>query len=143
MIGLLAKIIRTSNLIKNVLRSYGKVWRKSNFCILWFYWLIYFYIFNPLPRNASFLILKHSCVREELSDVVFFFQCNFNKPLCKNIFLVSFHLHNSCAPPQLIIFPSTNICAVEDIQRLRFGISKSPDKFTGKPKIVSHPKISQ
>ena len=83
MIGLLAKIIRTSNSFKNVLRYFGKVWRKLNLCILWFDWLIALYIFTPLPRNASFLIVKHSCVREELSDVVFFFRHNFNRSLCK------------------------------------------------------------
>ena len=27
--------------------------------------------FTQLPRNASFLIVKHNCVREKLSDVVF------------------------------------------------------------------------
>ena len=43
-------------------------------CILWFDWLIALYLFIPLFRNASFLIVKHSCVREELTDVVLFLQ---------------------------------------------------------------------
>ena len=47
------------------------------------------------------------------------------------------------APPQLPLFPSPTTCAVDDFQRLRFDNSQSPDKFTGKPKIVSHPTSSQ
>ena len=43
-------------------------------CIIRFDWLIALYIFTLLPRNASFLIVKNSCVREEVSDVVFFLQ---------------------------------------------------------------------
>ena len=43
-------------------------------CIIQFYWLIALYLFVSLVRNASFLILKNSCVREELTDVVFFLQ---------------------------------------------------------------------
>ena len=31
-------------------------------------------MFTPLPLNVSFLIVKHTCVREELSDVIFFLQ---------------------------------------------------------------------
>ena len=59
------------------------------------------YLFTPLPLNASSLIVKYSCVREELSDL--------NKSLCKNIFMVIFFLCTSplvLAPPQLTIFPS-------------------------------------
>ena len=40
-------------------------------------------------------------------------------------------------------FNGPNMCAVENFQRLRFGNSQSTDKFKGKPKIVSLPKISQ
>ena len=43
-------------------------------CILQFYRLIALYLFISLVRNASFLIVKKSCVREELTDVVFFLQ---------------------------------------------------------------------
>ena len=74
MIGTLAKIIKTSNLFQNVKRYSDKVLHKSIFCIFWFEWLIALYLFTPLPCNAIFLILKHRCVREELSDVVFFLQ---------------------------------------------------------------------
>ena len=115
-------------------------------------WLIALYLFTPLSRNTSFPIIKHSCVREELSDVVFFFRQNFNKSLCKNIFLVSLRLCTSplvCAPPQLTLslhLPPLQrpiICAVDNFQRLIFGNSQSPDNFTGKPKIVSLPTSSQ
>ena len=102
--------------------------------------------FTPLPRNASVPIIKHSCVREELSDVVFFFRRNFNKSLCKNIFLVISHsrpLPLVGAPPKLTLLPSPTTCAVENFQRLRFVNSQSLDKFTGNPKIVSHSKSSQ
>ena len=140
---MLTKIIITSNSSKNVLRYFGKVWLESSLWILWFDWLIALYLFTPLPRNASFLIFKHSCVREELSDV--------NKSLCKNIFLVSSRLGTSPlvrVPPQLT-FPFTyhpfngpGIYAVENFQFLRFVNSQSPDKLTGKPKIVSLPTSS-
>ena len=101
MIGPLAKFVRTSNSFKIVLRYFGKVRRKSNVCIIRFDWLIALYLFTLLPRNESFLIIKSSGVREELSDV--------NKPLCKNIFLVSLRLCTSPlvrAPPQLTLFTS-------------------------------------
>ena len=42
-------------------------------CIIQFDWLIAVYVFISLVRNASFLIVKNSGVREELSDVVFFY----------------------------------------------------------------------
>ena len=43
-------------------------------CILRFDWLIALYLFISLVRNVSFLIVKNSCVRKELTDVVFFLQ---------------------------------------------------------------------
>ena len=91
----------TLNAFKIVPRYFGKVWRRSNLCIIQFYWLIALYLFTPFPRNASFTIVKHSCVREELSDV--------NKSLCKNICFVSSCLCISPlvrAPPQLTPTPS-------------------------------------
>ena len=111
MIGPLAKIIITSNSFNNLLRYFVKVWRKSNLCILWFDFLIDLYHFTPLPCNTIFLIVKHSCVREEPSYVFFFFRHNFNKSLYKNIFLVSLHsrpLPLIRAPPQLTLFISPN-----------------------------------
>ena len=60
--------------------------------------------------------------------------------------LVSSHSFTSPlvrAPPQLPISPSPTTSGVDNFQHLIFGNSQSPDKFTGKPKIVSHPKSSQ
>ena len=54
-------------------------------CIIQYDWLIVLYIFIPLVRIASFLIVKNSCVREELTDV--------KSPLVS-------------APPQLTLFTS-------------------------------------
>ena len=42
--------------------------------ILRFNWLICLYLFMSLVRNASFLIIKNSCVREELIDLPLFLQ---------------------------------------------------------------------
>ena len=101
MISTLSQIIRDSKKIKTILRYFSKVWRKSNLCILRFDWLTALYIFNPLPCNASFLIVKKSCVRDELSDV--------KKSLFKNIFLESLHWRTSplvLTPPQLTLPPS-------------------------------------
>ena len=46
-------------------------------------------------------------------------------------------------PLQLTLLPSPTTCGVDDFQCLRFGNSQSPNKFTGKPKIVSHPTSTQ
>ena len=76
----------------------------------------------------------------------FSFRRNFNKSLCKNIFLESSYLRPLpliCVPPQLKISPSPTTCAVDYFQCLIFINSHSPYKFTGKPKIVSHPTSSQ
>ena len=54
--------------------------------IIQYDWLIVLYIFIPLVRIVSFLIVKNSCVREELTDV--------NLPLVR-------------APPQLTLFTSS------------------------------------
>ena len=40
-------------------------------------------------------------------------------------------------------FNGLDMCAVEDFQHLIFDNSQSPDKFTGKLKIVSHLKFSK
>ena len=62
---------------KNVPRCFGKVRRKSNVCIIQYDWLIALYLFIPLVCIASFLIVKNSGVREELSDLPFFLWHNF------------------------------------------------------------------
>ena len=43
-------------------------------CTLQFDWLIALYPYISLFCNASFLIVKNSCVGEEITDVVFFLQ---------------------------------------------------------------------
>ena len=49
-----------------------------------------------------------------------------------------------CASPtDTFSFTYHPICEVNDFQRLIFGNSQSYGKFTGKPKIVSHPTSSQ
>ena len=42
--------------------------------ILRFNWLICLYLFMSLVRNTIFLIVKKSCVKEELIDLLFFLQ---------------------------------------------------------------------
>ena len=120
---------------KNVLKYFGKVQRKLNVCIIRFDWLIALYLFFSLVCKESFIIVKNSGVREELSDI--------NKSLCKNILLMSSQLCISTlvrAPPQLILslhltpLQRPGMCAVENFQRLRFGNSWSPDKFIEKRK---------
>ena len=77
---------------------------------------------------------------------MFFFRHNFNKSLCKNIFLLILHLCTSplgTEPPQLTLFSSPTTCMLDNFQRLIFGNSQSPNKFTGNPKTFSHLKISQ
>ena len=101
--------------------------------IIPFYWLIALYLFIPLFCNASFLIVKNSGVREEVSDV--------NKSLCKNIFLVSSKL---CTSPlvhlltQLTLFTSPTTPStpwhLRSSQFPMLEIWKYPDKFTGKCK---------
>ena len=58
--------------VQKRLRYFGKVQRKSNVCIIQYDWLIALYLFISLVRNASFLIVKNSGVREELSYLPFF-----------------------------------------------------------------------
>ena len=72
MIGLLARFVRAVFSCQNVLRYCGKVRRNSNVCIIQYDWLIVIYIFIPLVRIASFLIVENSGVREELTDILSF-----------------------------------------------------------------------
>ena len=115
-------------------------------CIKRYDWLIALYIFIPLVRNRSFLIIKTVVSGKNSAIFCFFFRHNFNRSLCKNIFFVILHsrpLPFEHAPPQLTLPPSITTCAVDDSQRLIFGNSQSPDKFTGKTKTVSHLTSSQ
>ena len=72
MIGLLTKFVRASKSFKIILRYFGKVRCKSNMCIIRYDWLISIYLFISLVCIASFLIVKNSGVRGELSDLPFF-----------------------------------------------------------------------
>ena len=115
-------------------------------CIIQYYWLIALYLFISLFRKANCFIIINIDFREELNYPPFSLQTKLQKSLWKNIFLVILYSRTSplvSAPPQLTCFPSPTTCALDDIQRLIFDNSQLPDKFTGKPKIVSHPKSSQ
>ena len=59
--------------------------------ILRFNWLICLYLFMSLVRIASFLIVKIVVSGKNSLIFRFFFRHNFNRSLCKNIFLVSDH----------------------------------------------------
>ena len=102
-------------------------------CVILFYWSLALYIFTLLPCNASFMIVKNSCVREKVSDV--------NKSLCKNICLVSLRLCTSplvCASPLLTLFTSlTTPSTPRHVRGRKFptlDIWQSSNKFTGKSK---------
>ena len=105
-------------------------------CIIRYDWLIVLYLFISLVRNASFLIINTVVSWKNSVIFRFFFRHNCKKSLWKNIFLVSSHSCTSPlvrAPPQLPLVPSPTTCAVDDFQRLIFGNSQPPDKFTGNP----------
>ena len=68
-IGPLDQFVRTAFSCKNVLRYFGKFRQKPNVRIIQYDWLIVLYIFIPLVRIASFLIIKNSCVRKEITDL--------------------------------------------------------------------------
>ena len=72
LIGPLAALRHCAFLCQKVLRYFGKVRHKSNVRIIQYDWLIVLYIFIPLVRIASFLIVKNSSVREELTDILYF-----------------------------------------------------------------------
>ena len=134
MIGPLAQIIGTANSFQNVLRYFCNVRRKSNLCILRFDWLIALYIFTPLPP---------SCVREELSDVVFFLQTQLQQITVQEPLFVEFAFapltFGSCTSPTDTFpfayhFPPVSIpiskplnrspiCAEDDLQRFQRQIN--------------------
>ena len=106
-------------------------------CIIRYDWLIALYLFISLVCNAIFLIIKIVVSGKNTVILRFIFRYNCNKSLWKKIFLVSLHSCTSplvCEPSQLPLLTSPTTCEVDYFQRLIFGNSKSPDKFTGKPK---------
>ena len=145
MIGPLAKITRTSNSLKTVLIYFGKVWRKSNLCILWFDCLIALYLFTQLPCNTIFLICKTQLCQGRTQWCQ---QTTAQEHSFGEFMLVQLTFGSCTSPTETLPFTyhpfnGTWICAVENLQRLRFGNSHSPEKFTWKPKIVSLPTSSQ
>ena len=92
MIGPLAEFVTASNLFKIVLRYFVKVQVKSNVRILRFNWLICLYLFMSLVCIASFLIVKNSCVREELIDLLFFLQTQLQQITVQELLFCAFSL---------------------------------------------------
>ena len=108
-------------------------------CILRFNWLIGLYLFMSLVRNASFLIVKNSCVREELINIPYFIQTQLQQiTLQEHIFgelaLAPLTFCPRTSPtdtfPFTYHFPSVSIpicqslncspiCAVDNFQRLQ------------------------
>ena len=106
-------------------------------CIILYNWLISLYLFISLVLNASFLIIKIVVSGKNSVIFRFFLRHNYKKSLWENIFLVSLHSCTSPlvrAPHQLPLSSPPTTCVVDDSQRLRFGNSQSPEKFTGKPR---------
>ena len=103
--------------------------------------------------HTSFLIVKHSCVREELSDVVFFLQTQIQQITVQEHIFCEFTLahltFDACKSPTETFpfnyhsFNGRTMCALDDFQCLIFENSQSSNKFTGKPKIFSDPTSSQ
>ena len=128
-------IIRTAFSCKNVLRYFDKVQRKSNVCIIRFDWLISLHLFISLFHNTIILIVKtvvsgknsmmstNHCARSSCWWV-----CAF----APHLWFV--HLPNWYLSLHLPPLQHPGMCMVDNFQRLRFGNSRSPDKFTGKLK---------
>ena len=104
--------------VQNILIYFGKVWRKSNVSIIQYDWLIALYIFISLVSNMSCLIIKSSGVREELSDLLFFFQTQLQKIIVEEHLFGEFALailtFGSCTSPTdtfpfTYLFPSVAI----------------------------------
>ena len=101
-------------------------------------WLVNCYLcFYPISSQREFSNRKIHLRQGRTKWCCVFFQWNFNKSLCKTIFLVRSHLRTSslvCAPPQLTLLPSPDTCVVDNFQSLRFGNSQSTYKLTVKYK---------
>ena len=107
--------------------------------ILRFNWLIGLYLLMSLLRIASFLIVKHSCVREELIDLPSFLQTQLQKITVKEHLFGKFALapltFGPCSSPtdtfpftyhfpyvSISICQSINcipICAVDNLKQLQ------------------------
>ena len=108
-------------------------------CILLFNWLIGLYLFMSLVCNASSPIVKNSCVREELIDILFILQTQLQQITVQEHIFGDFALapltFGPCTSltdtfPFIYHFPSVSIpicqslncspiCAVNNFQRLQ------------------------
>ena len=135
MIDQLSQIIRASNSFKIVLGYIGKIWRKSRCVYYDFIGCELYIVFTPLPRNASFLLKKHSCARGELGDVknhcarTYFWWVCACAPHLWFVHLPNWHFSLHLPPLQCPWHVRSR-----QFQRLIFGNIQSPDKFTVKPK---------
>ena len=94
-----------------------------------------------LVRNASFLIVKNSCVREELIDLPFFLQTQLQQITVQEHLFGEFALapltFELCTSPTDTFtftyhpFNLLSMYAVDNLQRLIFVNGRSLDKFTG------------
>ena len=101
-------------------------------CIIQFDWLMSLYLFISLVRNASFLFVKNSGVREELSDV--------NKLLCNNILFVSLRL---CTLPLVHAHPQLTLYTSPTTPSTAPSCARSTISNTWDLAIVGHPTSSQ
>ena len=95
-------MVRTAFLCKTFLRYFGKVRHKSNVRIIKYDWLIVLYIFIPLVRIASFLIIKNICVWKEITDLP-----SFHKTQLQQI-TVEEHIFGAFALASLTFGPCTS-----------------------------------
>ena len=114
MIGPLEKFVRASKLSKIVLRYFGKVWRNSKVCIIWFNWLIALYFFTLLPCNSIFSNRK-KVVSGENSVMLCFSSETTSTDKCARTYFWWVRTWSpylwSVHPPQLALFPSpTTLC---------------------------------
>ena len=113
---------RTAFSCKNVLRYFGKVWHKSNVCIIQYYWLIAIYLSIWLVCNAGFLTVNtvvsgkksvmstNKCARTS---------CWLVRACAPHLWFV--HLPNWHFSLHLPPLQRPGICVVENFQRFRFG----------------------
>ena len=132
MIDPLDKFVRPSNSFKIIPIYFGKVRRKSNVCIIKFYWLIALYIFTLLPCNASFLIVKNSfsgkksLMSTNHCERTYFWWVHAFSP---QLFFKLPNWHFSLHLP-----PLRRPRYMRSRQFRTLDICQSPDKFTGKRK---------
>ena len=85
-------------------------------CIIQYYWLISLYLFIPLVRNGSSLIIKNSCVREELSNLPFFPQTQLQKITVEGHIFGEFALPHftfgSCTSATDTLFFAYHLCGI-------------------------------